>query len=595
MMSMVLFVVLMLSACAEHEDVVVPVDPQSPEAPVAEEDDTRIGLAFACVPSSGQAFTRQADNVVQLNGSYRAINDFSFVALRKDNGNNIINFPFSDVDDLDGTQDKTTFRYYHFGYCNMEQGVNACLVYGKAQDADKDESNTPLTTSLATKAYNGSLSAYIPSYPELMSTGQILFFPESIIDDASDVDENGIPNEAWTLANALTALVIPAWKASDNIILKNLLKKFINNGADLPGSAASVRQWMLALKDAADTYNNPMSFAAIGDDETVILTAISTAAGEAAAAVTGTYPQNFYLPDGAAVVRWTGEKFEPQMQTTTLDDINTVSRFAFPPSLYYFAESGIFTSNDENLKFDTYKGDTDWTTVLARFTDGTKIGLNTKVVAIQDPLQYAVAHLSLKVYAESASLKYAKDESDADKTIALQNNGTNIFRLTGIIVGSQHPVGYNFTPVSNSDADVKFLYDSHVKADSWLTTTSTEMANTLVLQSNDDEDVIIILEMEYTGDEEFRCLNGFVYPNTRFYLVGKVKVADINSEDPNYTDDNKGRIFTKDHTTWVEMKITSLEKAYNVLPSILSKNLEISVMTVPKWTAATPTDPIVMD
>jgi hypothetical protein len=43
------------------------------------------------------------------------------------------------------------------------------------------------------------------------------------------------------------------------------------------------------------------------------------------------------------------------------------------------------------------------------------------------------------------------------------------------------------------------------------------------------------------------------------------------------------------------MTVTSLDKAYNVLPSILAQNLEIGVVTTPQWTAAAPSKPVIMD
>ena len=37
------------------------------------------------------------------------------------------------------------------------------------------------------------------------------------------------------------------------------------------------------------------------------------------------------------------------------------------------------------------------------------------------------------------------------------------------------------------------------------------------------------------------------------------------------------------------MTVSSLAKAYNVLPNLLTSNLEIGVETTPQWIAATPT------
>jgi hypothetical protein len=76
--------------------------------------------------------------------------------------------------------------------------------------------------------------------------------------------------------------------------------------------------------------------------------------------------------------------------------------------------------------------------------------------------------------------------------------------------------------------------------------------------------------------------------------VGEVK-ADQFDNNTHVNDTNKDRIFTQDYTTYIQMTVKSLEKAYNVLPSIISQNLEIGVMTTPMWKAAEPSDAVIMD
>ena len=176
---------------------------------------------------------------------------------------------------------------------------------------------------------------------------------------------------------------------------------------------------------------------------------------------------------------------------------------------------------------------------------------------------------------------------------------TNYFRLTGVIVSGQRLVNYQFKPASNLDSDMKFVYDTQVGSDFYLTTTEFTDANakefnTLLLQSCDGEDVKVILEFEYTGTQAFKCLNGYVYPNTRFYLVGELKLDNATASE-GMPEPDKHRVFTQDYTTSVEMTVKTLEKAYNVLPSILAKNLEIGVQTTPKWVAVKPTGPVIMD
>ena len=144
---------------------------------------------------------------------------------------------------------------------------------------------------------------------------------------------------------------------------------------------------------------------------------------------------------------------------------------------------------------------------------------------------------------------------------------------------------------------MNFVYDSQV---SGALNTAGDTYHTLALQSYDGEDVNIILEFEYSADETtgFKCLNGYVYPGTRFYLVG-VLVPSQGTPPNGLTDEEKAelkkRVFTQDHTTTINMTVQSLEKAYNVLPSLLSSSLEIGVMITPQWISAEPSGPVVLD
>ena len=559
-----------------------------------------ISLLLACAPASSErGLTRLADEVVQLNSatSYRPITNLQVYAIKE-------GVPVNAIVDTEQSSDVKTDKtqFYHFKYCNLPTLTNGCLVYAKAEDVAQG-------TPAATLKYNGSLNPVDPS--EVQSKNDIQFSLESIL-DATEARESGDDLatweiEAWNLANALTAIVnnshnegnTLSWKTSTNAILKNLLQRFTNNGADLPGSAASVKQWMLSLKEAADSYlTNPPT--TIGDDEKALLAIIKAKADEKAATINTSaealptlYPRDINLPDGAAALRWTGNKFVPQMQTTTLDDINSVSRFVYPPALYYFVESGIWTSNSART-FNDYKDKNHWkatsendaAAVQPLFSDGGTVMTNTKTVAIADPLQYAVAHLTMEVKAGAAFLPYETGNEDKIDITKLT--------LKGVIIGGQRSVGYDFKPISNSLYDVNFVYDSQV---SGALNTAGDTYHTLVLQSYDGEDVNIILEFEYSAEATtgFKCLNGYVYPGTRFYLVGEKKMEDVHPADADNIQDYEKRFFTQDHTTSILLTVKSLEKAYNVLPSLLSSSLEIGVMITPQWISAEPSGPVVLD
>ena len=387
------------------------------------------------------------------------------------------------------------------------------------------------------------------------------------------------------------------------VILKNLFDNFTNYGRNLPGSAASVKALLTALNTVAKNTSG-----AIGDGEKAILNAIiaNTAADKVTDAigdVTATsYPRNINLPDGAAALRWMEveeggikvKKFMPQMQTTTLDNINTITRFTYPASLYYFVNSGIKTSDGmvslptEYNKVTESDTKTAWNKILTEnFIADTKVTATTKAVALTDPVQYAVAQLQVNTSYSTPSGKPANTLPDAVNA-NIEVDGK--FLLKGVIICGQRPVKYNFEPGDNSDALTKFIYDSQVKEYCTLTASSTDAAcTTLVLQSYAGEDVNIILEYENTSDDlTFKCVDGIVYPHTRFYLIGKVEA--LKGADVIDSDEKTHQVFTKDYITTVNMTVTSLAKAYNVLPNLLGGSLELGVELTTKWIQAETTN-----
>lgn len=544
----------------------------------------RVELACTFTSSVSSHQTRQADALVQNEAQrYPAPNNLNIMALKDELKMSEVSW--EDPIYKQGVGTMPAAYLYHSSYCSIALGVNRCLVYGDVADASSGD--------IPSKVYNGSLiSSPLTSVTTQRDLNQISFSLEPIYKSSDFSTTNGIPAGAQTLATALTDVAnLDSWVNSTNSTLKNLRQNFLNHGFNLPGSAASVKKWLEALASAAQSYKNTSGLEQAEKD---ILGEISGAATTAADNITiddasnPPYPRDLYLPDGAAALRWVesanASAFQPEMQTTTLDNINSVSRFAYPAALYYFVDSKIKTSNSK-VDFQTIYNDeetTGWDKVLAKFEyDEESINSKTKAIAVKKPVQYAVAQLHVTLKANGATIK---DDADVDITI-----GESDFKLTGVIVCGQRPVNYLFEQDSNSDIDVKFIYDSQVKENCYLSTEQTDACNTLVLQSFNGEDVNIILEFENTGAQTFKCVDGYVYPGTRFYLAGKVEASQYNKQDPNVDNDNKDRVFTKDYITTVNMVVTSLAKAYNVLPNLLTSNLEIGVETNPQWIAVTPT------
>ena len=575
---------LMLTSCSNYDEEIVTGNTS-----------VRVELAYTFSPSAAGNQTRQSsDVVVPYTSAPRLPNNLMIVPMIGESPQKTEttwNEPVKKVN-----SSRYTSLYYYSQYCDFEQGVDGCLVYGSADDV------TP-TTGVNSRVYNGKL---IPSVDLSTVTDQStlndLTFDLEAIKDNTDV-----PTAASTLAGYLTDVANSHagelyWKNSTNVILKNLFDNFTNYGRNLPGSAASVKALLTALNTVAKSYQNESG--TIGETEVAILDAIianTTAKVDAIRDVTASYPRNINLPDGAAALRWveveenneTVKKFMPQMQTTTLDNINTITRFAYPASLYYFVNSGIKTSDgmvslpteyNKITESDTKRA---WNKILTEnFTADTKVTSTTRAVALTDPVQYAVAQLQVNTSYSTPSGKPANTLPDAVNA-NIEVDGK--FLLKGVIICGQRPVNYNFVPGDNSDALTKFIYDSQVKKNCTLSASSTDAAcTTLVLQSYEGEDVNIILEYENNSDDlTFKCVDGIVYPHTRFYLIGKVEA--LKGDDVN-TDEKTHQVFTKDYITTVNMTVKSLAKAYNVLPNLLGGGLELGVELTTKWIQAETTN-----
>lgn len=589
---------MMLTGCKDFDESVNNGDP------------VRVELAYTFSPSAAGIQTRQSSDVVVPNTSApRLPSNLMIVPMIEgipQKTETTLNEPVKKVN-----SSRYTSLYYYSQYCDFEQGVDGCLVYGSANDV------TP-PTGVDSKVYYGKL---IPSVDFSTVTDQSTLtldnltfdlepiFKSEAYNETANTGKDGIPTDASTLAGYLTEVANSqtaggqSWKNSTNIILKNLFANFTNYGRNLPGSAASVKAWILALKTVAENYKKTSE--AIGDDEKAILQSIienTTAKATAIDDVTATsYPRNINLPDGAAALRWveveenseTVKKFMPQMQTTTLDDINTITRFTYPASLYYFVNSSIKTSEGmvslptEYNKVTNSDTKTAWNEILTQnFTADTEVTSTTRAVALTDPVQYAVAQLQVNTSYSTPSGKPANtlpDAANADIQV-----GEN-FLLKGVIICGQRPVKYDFVPGDNSDAETKFIYDSQVKENCTLSASSTAAAcTTLVLQSYEGEDVNIILEYENISDNlTFKCVDGIVYPHTRFYLIGKVEA--LQGAQVTESEETQ-QVFTKDYITTVNMTVTSLAKAYNVLPNLLGGGLELGVELTTKWIQAETTN-----
>lgn len=571
----------LLTGCKDEENAVV--------SPVTAD------LAFS-VSSSAQS-TRMAATVVQENGNYRYMQDLRIVPFAVTERKIVADDSpwWKDLSDTEQRYEREGAWFYYFQHCQFTPGVGSFLVYGRAVPT-----YGTATPTIADKGINGSLDAV---FPATMRPKEISFSPTGIC-STTDADPKATALAAYLTAIANTSFMWEStnrtWQGVSSSGLKALYQNFIGQKnvatVDMAGSSLNVKKHVNELYTQVDglkvsytegSLERGMCEAIL--DKIATYTGVTFNTTEKEVTSLGTSMENFPacigLPDGAAVVRWTGSQFEPQTQTTTMDNITDITRYAYPAELYYYANSLIRTSNIDN-RASVYSGTsaaTTWEEVLDayEFTHGV-VSRRTTAVVIEDPLQYGVAHLQVKLKKVADHLV---DAAGTDIPV-----GATSFPLTGILVGRQYPVGFDFKPMDTSDA--YFIYDARVKkgdnTELCLSTTveESEATHTLVLQSKDADEVPVVLEFRNDSGYTFEGVGGIIYPDTKFYLVAKVKAETVAEGD----DDYKKRVFTQDRKTTMGMKVVSLAKAYNVLPNLLSPRLEIGVEVITKWMQAETTN-----
>ncbi len=459
------------------------------------------------------------------------------------NDNPLINLAGANEDDLAKENDVERYNTYYVDHCHLMTGTDRMLVFGKA----KPVSNDP--------KINGQLSP-LPTIRK--KTADIQFSLTSIRESTE------APAEANALANYMTSIANTAgWSTTEDPTLKSYYLDFIRMGSEgaglMSGAAANIKAFVAALRALLSGRGDALSTAIIAniDNDDAI--------------EGSTYPRSIGLPDGAAVIRWTGSAFSVRTTTTTLDNINGINRYTYPAELMFFADSPIRTSAAEVLKTAYQTTDKLWDAFLDTwYTGPTAVNTNTAAVAVEKPIQYGVAKLQLTLTGMSATLSDAKNE-------VVTNADMAHLPLKGVIIGGQHTVGFNMKPQGEqTDVDGRFIYETAI--------VDGNRINTLVLQSYDSEKVPVILEFLNDTGQAFTGKDGTVYPNTRFYLIAMTDPAGKG------TDAYAGRVFTQDYTTTMSMSVTSLAKAYTCMPDLLAPRLEIGVQVVTKWIQATTTN-----
>lgn len=521
---------VIFGSCSEGNDMTVPET-----APVCD-------IVFNVSVPNGM---RMANDVVQTDGQFRGLQKLWVIPFQTTGDVTVSDFPLISTV-IGSTSDKVDNRnYYYMSGYSMTIGTNHVLAYARAIPVTGDSKNGKLETNLVNRQDLAKMK-----------------FNLSSIQPTNDIHE-----DAQALATYLTTIATTTgWSTTTDETLHQYYLDFIKANPDgtglLAGSAAYVKEHVKKLKNQLDGRTDELSEAIkenIGDIESVTC-------------LQNQYPGSLGLPDGAAALRWTGtgmgNQFSVRTTTTTLDNINNVSRYTYPAELWYHVNSTIKTSAQEVEK-SSYESYSKWQDLLDNYyQEGTAVTSVTKSVAVENPLQYGVGRLQMTL----TPIGETQVLFDA-KSVQVANAQTKL-PLKGIIIGSQHTVGFDFKPqLPKSDVDARIIYDKEL---------SIGTNNTLVLQSYDGEKVPVVLEFQNDGSA-FTGRDGIVHPGTKFYLVAYLDPAGKGEGEC------AGRVFTQDFTTEVTMEIKSLANAYTCIPDLLEPRLEIGVQVVTQWIQSTTT------
>lgn len=293
------------------------------------------------------------------------------------------------------------------------------------------------------------------------------------------------------------------------------------------------------------------------------------------------FPACFNIPDGSVTIGYAEGTFSSSLDKTFLNktgdagmNVAPLDQYVYPSSLWYYANTTIKTSNEsEATALDDATHDWDW--VLGEYPNlNSAVDSKTRSVALIRVINYAVGRLDVKVKLASANLQDNatpnKATIDCDSKLA----------LSAVLIGGQKNVGFDFNSTSYvGENSGHTIYDKNLTSAINATTTFGNANSTLVLETADNTDVMIAIEMINNTGSDFVGADGVVPNGGKFYLVGKL-IAE-NATTP------KKRVFMKDYTTTAQLNITNLEKAYNTIPDLRTPTLEIGLSVDLSWVPGT--------
>lgn len=526
------------------------------------------------VPAVGKSDARMGEDIVQGQNTvvFRGMSNIRLVPFKLGSNPSTATDPLTGSESLYynaielgaiGSSDLTsTAKYKVYDDVELPIGVNAFLFYGEATDKSGDASDKT----------NGAL---VPSY-----STQGLEAGKTLADVHFDLKGILVGNDYQTTQTGLLAILdgiagTDGWKDATGT-----LKPYYDSFTGM--KAGSANNILLAVQDLYNAVKGDVLadenglkakiatkieeyFTPSGSSVPYTLTYTTTSLA--------TYPAGIGLPDGAVQVAWNTDHFE---YTSDVDydggtsmNVSGLDKYVYPASLYYWDNTSLKTSNSQQS--NNY-GTNDWNTIINTLYSEWAVTASTQSVALAKAINYAVGRLD--VYAAFAAGEIYDANPSGQQPVRIPDDG---FTLTGVLIGGQKNVGWNFTPLTTDNTE-KTIYDAAVDAGAagteGVTRTSGLKNRTLVLETagNGGEKVNFALEFTNNSSQAFYGKDGLVPVGGKFYLVGQLN-ADVSH----------AKVFEKDHYTKATVTINSLKNAYNCIPDLRSPKLELGLSVDLTW------------
>ena len=465
-------------------------------------------------------------------------------------------------------------------------GTNAFLVYGRATGDNSDLAGKQTNGVLAKTGTTGS------------PAGSFTFSPVPMVETIEEGKAAGTAGDA--IITYLNSIFDAKWADATNYASLYGIYPMVQ--AMEAGSSANVLAFIQKVYElllpARTTDYVDAALDAIEAGATV-----SDGAVTALPAACQNFPGDLGLPDGAAVIAWnnTDKQFEPVTTKNNFNGLNIdVNKFCFPAELYYRSNSRIHTSSQPLLSTLTPQQNaeavfnkanwagTDDTSVLgqqttsgtALFTPNGIVMPNTTIVAITDPLQYAVGRVDITLEA-AATLTDAEGNTVDPTKLA----------ITGVLIGQQSPVDFKFNSTFAADTDPLYMiYDSQIETAA-AAIGATTPTHTLALETVKDQKVNIAIELQNNTGESIALATGDlgkIIPNgCKFYVVGQVDPAQPSASSAIPTGAAAGKVIAQDFVTTLHCTLNDITKAYYVIPDLNTADMEFS-LSVLDWKLSTP-------